>query len=105
MTYLKINDMLYPAIIRGWAHDKEWDNRDSLAVTLEMTHEEAMALFVDELVWGHVYEDGGAGETTEYDDSDYSLAGPVTDNRDGTITVKMGKLLDSEALAILLGGV
>lgn len=105
MTYLKINDTLYPAEIRGRVQDRDWNNRESLAVTLEMTYEEAMVLFVDELVWGHVYEDGETGETTEYDDSDYSVAGPVTDNRNGTVTVKMGKLLDSEALAILLGGV
>ena len=105
MTYLKINDTLYPAEIRGRVQDRDWDNRESLAVTLETTYDEAMVLFVDELMWGHVYEDGETGETIEYDDSDYSVAGPVTDNRDGTVTVKMGKLLDSEALAILLGGV
>lgn len=103
MVYLKINDTLYPAEIRGRARDTDWDNRDSLAVTVTMSHEEAASLFTDDMTWGHVYQDEYT--TEEYDDSDYSVAGPITDNRDGTVTCKMGKLLDSEALAIILGEV
>ena len=110
MTYLKINDTLYPAAIRGWYRDKDWDNRDSMAVTLEMTYEEAVATFVSDMEWGHVHQDPAyvneAGETVTpdpvvYDDSDYSVAGPITDHRDGTVTVKMGKITDGEALAEL----
>ena len=41
MTYLKINDTLYPATLRGWARDPDWDYRESLAVTVSMTYEEA----------------------------------------------------------------
>ena len=37
-----------------------------------------------------------------YDNSAFSVAGPVTDNRDGTVTVKMGKITDREALEELL---
>lgn len=102
MTYIKINDRQIPASIRGYTRDKEWDDRDSKAITLEMTYEEAMALFVDDLEWAIVYEDG---ETTEvYDNSEYSVAGSVTDNRNGTVTVKMGKPTSDELLAILMGG-
>lgn len=101
MIYLKINDTLYPAEIRGRTRDTEWDNRESMAVTMTMAYEEAASLFVDDVEWGHVYQDENG--TQEYDDSDYSVAGPITDNRDGTVTCKMGKLLDSEALAIILG--
>ena len=99
MTYLKINDTLYPATLRGWARDPEWDYRESLAVTVSMTYEEAVAIFTDDVVWGHVYQD--ENNTQEYDDSEYSVAGSITDNRNGTVTVKMGKITDGEALAEL----
>ena len=102
MTYLKINDTQHQATFRGYAKDREWDDRASKAITVEMTYEEAMETFVDDLEWAVVYEDG---ETTEvYDNSEYSVAGPVTDNRNGTVTVKMGKITDAELLAILTGG-
>lgn len=100
MTYVKINDALYPATVRGYTHDRNWDNRESKAVTLEMSHADAMALFVDDIEWAIVYEDG---ETTEvYDNSEFSVAGAVSDNRDGTVTVKMGKITAEEALAELM---
>lgn len=102
MTYLKINDTRYPATFRGYTKDKDWDDRASKAITVEMTYEDAMNTFVDDLEWAIVYEDG---ETTEvYDNSEYSVAGPVTDNRDGTVTAKMGKLLAEKIVAILTGG-
>lgn len=102
MTYLKINNTQRPAAFRGYTKDKDWDDRASKAIAVEMTYEEAMNTFVDDLEWAIVYEDG---EVTEiYDNSEFSVAGPVTDNRDGTVTVKMGKLTAEEALAILTGG-
>lgn len=102
MTYIKINDTRYPASVVGRVTDKDWDNRESKAITLEMTYEEAMNLFVDDLEWSIVYEDG---ETTEvYDNAEFSVAGPVTDNRNGTVTVKMGQPTADELLAILMGG-
>ena len=100
MTYIKINDAVYPAAFRGVERDKEWNDRESKAITLEMSYEDAMAAFVDDLEWAIVYEDG---ENTEiYDNSEYSVAGPVTDNRNGMVTVKMGKITDGEALAELM---
>lgn len=114
MTYIKINDTLYPATISGKLSDREWDNRPSKAITLEMTYEEAAALFVDGLKWSivqreevPVYGDnseliGTETQDTEFDNGDYDVAGSITDNRDGTITVKMGKITDGEALAELM---
>ena len=102
MTYVKINDTLHPAFISGRNEDREWDNRESKAITLEMSYADAMALFVDDLEWEIVYEDE---ETTEtYDNSEFSAAGSVTDNRNGTVTVKVGKPTSDELLAILMGG-
>ena len=113
MTYIKINDTLYPAAFRGYESDREWNNRESKAITLEMSYADAMALFVDDLEWAIVYQADSYvdenGETVTpkaetYDNSDYCVAGSVTDNRDGTVTVKMGKPTAEEINAILMGG-
>ena len=122
-TYIKINsgDILYPAVITGRMADKEWDNRETKAITLEMDYTTANKLFIDSVIWSIVMEhpveikeiddEGNATtktiiETEEFDNSEYSLAGDITDHRDGTLTVKMGKLTDLEqAYEIMLGGI
>lgn len=117
MTYIKINETLYPATVSGRMQDKDWDNRESKAITLEMDYETAIALFVDGLAWSIVQQNevpvfdengeqnGTEMQETEFDNSEYNLAGDITDHRDGTITVKMGKLTDlEEAYEIMLGG-
>ena len=114
MIYFKANNTEYPASIAGKVTDRDWGNRESKAVTLEMSHAAAAQLFVDGLVWAivqrdtvPVYDTDGnpTGETTEqvqeWDNSDYCVAGPITDNRDGTITAKMGKKTASDVLAEL----
>jgi hypothetical protein len=102
MTYIKINDSLFPATIRGFIKDKEWNDRESKAITLEMSYADAMATFVDDLKWSIVYTEGE--NTMEYDNSEFCLAGSVTDNRNGTVTVKMGKITDADILAVIMGG-
>ena len=126
MTFIKINETLYPATISGRVADNEWDNRESKAITLEMDYATAITLFVDGLAWSIVQqrevpvferdengefvldEDGNRIQTgtemqeTEFDNSEYDVAGSITDNRNGTITAKMGKKTDSEMLAELL---
>lgn len=111
MIYFKTNNTEYPASIAGKIADRDWGNRKSKAVTLEMTYAQATQIFVDGLVWSIVQrdtvpvygEDGQpTGETTEqvqeWDNSDYCVAGPITDNRDGTCTCKMGKKTEAELL-------
>lgn len=109
MTYIKIGDTKYPATISGKTNDRDWDGRESKAITLEMGYAEAMALFTDGLAWSIVYEQlehtDESGNVVpavleEYDNSEYDVAGPITDNRDGTVTVKMGKPTDGEKLAV-----
>lgn len=34
MIYVNVNNTLYPAEIHGQVHDREWDNRESKAITL-----------------------------------------------------------------------
>ena len=129
MTYIKINDTLYPATISGRVSDNEWDNRESKSITLEMDYATANTLFVSGLAWSivqqtevPVYQQGENGEyvldengvpiktgtemvETEWDNSAFSIAGDLTDHRDGTVTAKMGKLTDlEEAYEIMLGG-
>ena len=102
--YIKVNNTEYPAAVNGVYNDRDWGGRESKAVTLEMTHATAAQIFVDGLVWSIVQrdtvpvygEDGNpTGETTEqvqeWDNSDYNVAGSITDNRNGTCTCKMGK--------------
>ena len=112
MTYVKINNNIYPATINGYMNDTLWDNRKSKAITLEMDYETALNTFIDGLSWFILAENLSFqnGEqiitTEEYDNSDYCVAGPITDNRDGTMTVKMGRFTElEEAYAMLLGGV
>ena len=104
MIYFKANNTEYPASITGKIPDRDWEGRESKAVTLEMGYTTASQLFVDGLSWSivqrdtvPVYDKDGkpTGETEEqvqeWDNSDYCVAGPITDNRDGTCTCKMGK--------------
>ena len=127
MTYAKINDNLYPVItINGKMNDKEWDDRPSKSIRLKMDYAEALTTWVEGVSWSTVEkniitemvtdEEGNPvldesgnpiyrelEHVDEYDNSDYSVAGDITIHRDGTVTVKMGKLTELEtALELLL---
>lgn len=111
MIYFKTNNTEYPASIAGKVTDRDWGGRESKSITLTMTHAAAVQLFVDGLVWSivqrdtvPVYDTDGnpTGETEEqaqeWENSDYCVAGPITDNRDGTCTCKMGKKTEAELM-------
>lgn len=108
-TYIKVNNTEYPAEINGNPKDRSWDGRDTKTVTLTMSHDEAAALLPDNTPWSivqremvDVLDEQGqpTGQTkevvNEYDNSEYSLAGDITDHRDGTVSIKMGKPTESE---------
>lgn len=114
-TYVEINGNRHVASITGRLSDKEWDNRESKAIRLEMSYADAIAVFVDGVAWNIIQEhevqqeimnDDGTRrfetvvETEVYDNSDYDIAGDIIDHRDGTVTVKMGKPTAEELLAI-----
>ena len=111
MTYVKINGTTYPAVINGKHIDREWNDRESKTITLEMAYMDAIGIFVDGLAWSILMdveqeqEDGSIVTVQEeYDNSDYSMAGSITDNRDGTLAVKMGKPTKIEMLESQITG-
>ncbi len=111
MTYVKINGTTYPAVINGKHIDREWNDRESKTITLEMAYADAIALFVNGLAWSILMDvekeqDDGSIVTVqeEYDNSEYSMAGSITDNRDGTLAVKMGKPTQIETLESQITG-
>lgn len=111
----------------GRMRDADWGGRESRAVTIAKSAvADPLALFCDGAVWGMIHryttavpvldaegnvqmnEDGTVKSTIETaedrymdDYADFTLAGPITDNRDGTITAKMGKKTASDLLAEL----
>lgn len=107
--YLKVNNTEYPATVNGDRADRSWDNRDTKTIRLTMTHDQVAALLPDNTPWSIVQRDmvnvldeqgKPTGETKErvqeYDNSEYSLAGDITDHRDGTVSIKMGRPTESE---------
>lgn len=110
-TNVVINGTSYAADIQGTKRDGTWGNRESKSITLPMDYATAAATFVDDVPWSILYQppeyiDPETQETVtppveEYDNSEYCVAGSITDNRDGTVTVKMGKPTYEELYTIL----
>ena len=124
MIYVKVNNVKYPATVDGQMNDYSWDNRESKSITLTDTYDNVHTLFPDGVSWSIIVETEGqkrdekgdavfddAGNPVigtieeEFDNSEFSMSGPITDNRDGTCTIKMGKSTDLEdAYEMLIGG-
>lgn len=110
--FIKVNGQEYPATCIYTYKDRNWDMRETQTVQLTMTAAEAAALLPDNTPWSivqretqDVLDEQGqpTGETkevvNEYDNSAYSLAGDITDHRDGTVSIKMGKPAETELSA------
>ena len=109
--FIKVNGQEYPATLIYNYKDRNWDMRETQTVHLAMTHDEVAALLPDNTPWSIVQRDmvgvldeqgkptGEVREVVnEYDNSEYSLAGDITDHRDGTVSIKMGKPTETETL-------
>lgn len=107
--YIKVNNTEYPATITGEYKDRTWGEREVKNIRLTMTATDAAALLPDNTPWSIVqrdtvpkYDSDGqpTGETeeivNEWDNSMYSLSGAITDHRDGTVSIKMGKPTETE---------
>ena len=97
-TFIKINAINYPAEIYGHVRDRDWDNRESKVIVLALTIQEALDLFVNGLQWAIVYG------TQTIPQDEFIIAGPITDNRNGTVSVRMGKPTAAEVSSVITGG-
>lgn len=134
MTKVKINGNEYIANISGMMSDASWDNRETKTIEFYgiLTAQQVEEMFHEGCSWSIIYEydiqepvldiDGnpttmlvdGSNPTMlmqtvtkreEYDNSDFSMAGAVTDYRNGIVSVKMAKLTELEAfIEDLYGG-
>lgn len=109
--YIKVNNTEYPAEISGNNADITWDRRWTKSIRLSMSADEVAALLPNNTPWSIIQRDTvpvydeQTGEQTstqeveqEWDNSEYSISGPITDHRDGTVTIKMGKPTEAETL-------
>lgn len=111
-TWIHINGKSFDAIIIGTRYDREWNNRDSKAITVTMDYATAAATFFDDVPWSILYQPTEYYDpetqqmvtppVEEYDNSDYCILGDITVHRDGTVTVKMGKPTADEINQILM---
>ena len=112
--YVKVNNTEYPATVNGNLVDRNWNGRDTKTIYLTMSYDAVAALLPDNTPWSIVQRDmvdvldeqgKPTGETkevvNEYDNSEYSLAGDITDHRDGTVSIKMGKLSEATVTALV----
>lgn len=108
--FIKVNGQEYPATLIYIYKDRNWDMRETQTVHLTMPYAQAAALLPSGTPWSIVQRetvdkldnDGQpTGETeevvNEWDNSAYSLSGAITDHRDGTVSIKMGKPTETES--------
>lgn len=111
MIYIKVNDKEYEAKVVCDYSDRDWNERPTQTLYLTMTPDQVAALLPSGTPWSIVQRDmvdkfdndgNPTGQTeevvTEEDNSAYSLAGDITDHRDGTVSIKMGKPTEAETL-------
>lgn len=102
---VKIGEKQFGALVDTRPNDTAWGGRESKAITAQMTYQEAVETFVNDVAWSVSYSvisEDGAVHLVETDMSIYAISGPITDNRDGTVTVRMGKYREEELMSIPL---
>lgn len=81
--------------ISGAAEIMRQHRRDVITITTTgITYADAAALFADGAEWCIV--EMVDGNEIDYDYSSYTMAGSITDNRDGTLVIKMGRANTAE---------
>ena len=96
-TFVKINSVNYPADIFGHVRDTAWDGRESKVIVLALSIQEALDLFTDNVQWSIEYG------TQTIPQDEFIIAGPITDNRNGTVSVRMGKPTAAEVSSVITG--
>lgn len=104
-TYLKVNNTETPCEAAEHYRDIAW-GRPTCTVTIKASAAEIAALLPNNAPWSliereDVLDESGSptGQTVdnERDMSEYSIAGDITDHRDGTVSIKMGKPTETES--------
>ena len=103
-TILKANNTETPCEAAEHYRDSAW-GRPTCTVTIKASAAEIAALLPDNAPWSliereDVLDESGAptGQTVDHerDMSEYNLSGDITDHRDGTVSIKMGKPTETE---------
>lgn len=103
-TFLKANNTETPCEAAEHYRDSAW-GRPTCTVTIKASAAEVAVLLPSNAPWSliereDVLDELGAptGQTVDHeqDMSDYSLSGDITDHRDGTVSIKMGKPTEAE---------
>lgn len=104
-TILKVNNTETPCEAAEHYRDSAW-GRPTCTVTIKASAAEIAALLPNNAPWSliereDVLDENGmlTGQTVDHerDMSEYSLAGDITDHRDGTVSIKMGKPTETES--------
>ena len=103
-TFLKANNTETPCEAAEHYRDSAW-GRPTCTVTIKASAAEIAALLPNNAPWSLIEREDAldengmpTGQTVDHerDMSDYSLSGDITDHRDGTVSIKMGKPTETE---------
>lgn len=104
-TILKANNTETPCEAAEHYRDSAW-GRSTCTVTIKGSAADIAALLPNGAAWSliereDVLDESGmpTGQTVDHerDMSEYSLSGDITDHRDGTVSIKMGKPTETES--------
>lgn len=104
-TYLKANNTETPCEAAEHYRDSAW-GRPTCTVTIKASAAEIAALLPNNAPWSLIEREDAldesgmpTGQTVDHerDMSEYSLSGDITDHRDGTVSIKMGKPTEEES--------
>lgn len=94
-----VNSTTFPLLsARAATEELKGFRRDVISLTITATYQEAAVAFTDGATFTVVDDSMTPAEEFEY--ADHTMAGPITDHRDGTVTVKMGKANTAEQDAL-----
>lgn len=90
-----VNSTTFPLLsARAVTEQMNGFRRDVISLTITATYSAAAAKFTDGATF--VIVDDSVSPSQEHAYTDHTMAGAITDNRDGTLTVKMGKANTAE---------
>lgn len=104
-TILKANNTETPCEAAEHYRDSAW-GRPTCTVTIKASAAEIAALLPNNAPWSLIEREDAldesgmlTGQTVDHerDMSEYSLSGDITDHRDGTVSIKMGKPTEAES--------